>query len=85
MVKIFYFAWLRERLGVNEEVVALPEDIATVADLFGWLASRGEEFASVMESHEILQVAIDKQHNQDRNADITNASEIAIFPPMTGG
>ncbi len=85
MVKIHYFAWLRERLGINEESIELPSGVTNVSEFLNWLATRGEEFASVMESQEILQVAIDQQHTQDRKADITTAREIAIFPPMTGG
>lgn len=85
MVKIYYFAWLRERLGINEETIELPKNVATVAEFLNWLGTRGEEFASIMEASEILQVAIDQKHTQDRAADISNAREIAIFPPMTGG
>jgi len=85
MVKIFYFAWLRERLGMGDETIDLPDTVKTVSDFFSWLETRGEEFSSVMEQKEILQVAIDQQHTQDRDADISQAREIAIFPPMTGG
>ena len=84
-VKLFYFAWLRERLGINEETIELPAEATTVAAMFDWLETRGENFADVMEHREILQVAIDKKHTQDRQASLDGASEIAIFPPMTGG
>jgi len=85
MVKIHYFAWLRERLGINEETIELPDGVTTVSEFLNWLGTRDEAFEAIMESHEILQVAIDQKHTQDREADISNASEIAIFPPMTGG
>ncbi len=84
-MKLVYFAWLRERLGVNEETVELPASVKSVADLFEWQKSRDEQYADIFEHHEIIQVALDKKHTQDRMADITNASEIAMFPPMTGG
>jgi molybdopterin synthase sulfur carrier subunit len=29
-----YFAWVRERMGVADEAVALPEDVRTVANSF---------------------------------------------------
>ena len=41
-MKLVYFAWLRERVGKTEEVVTVPEQVATVADLMEWLAGRGE-------------------------------------------
>ena len=32
-VKILYFAWVRERMGRAEEVLAVPDDVLTVEDL----------------------------------------------------
>ena len=84
-VKLVYFAWLRERFGVGEEQIDLPASVKSVSDLFDWLATRGEEFASVMEHRKIIQVAIDQEHVQDQTTLIGEAKEIAIFPPMTGG
>ena len=84
-IKLVYFAWLRERFGMREEQVELPESVKSISDLFDWFETRGEEFANVMEHRDILQVAIDQTHLQDRDTLIDDAKEIAIFPPMTGG
>ena len=84
-MKLVYFAWLRERLGMGDETVDLPESVQTVSDLFEWLKQREEPFADVFEHSEIIQVALDKKHVQDRAALIEGASEIALFPPVTGG
>ncbi len=84
-IKLVYFAWLRERFGMGEEQVELPESVKSISDLFDWLETRGEEFANVMEHRKIIQVAIDQEHVQDSSTLIGDAKEIAIFPPMTGG
>ncbi len=84
-VKLVYFAWLRERLGLGEETVELPEEVTTISDLLGWLKERDELFADVFEHSDIIQLAIDKKHIQDRSSSIAGAGEIALFPPMTGG
>lgn len=84
-VTIHYFAWLRERTGINSEQVSLPSDVKTINDLFKWLGERGEEFSPITEHAEIIQVAINQQHQQDKDALIEDAKEIALFPPMTGG
>ena len=84
-IKLVYFAWLRERFGMGEEQVDLPNNVKTISDLFDWFETRGEAFANVMEHRDIIQVAIDQTHVQDRDAPIDGAKEIAIFPPMTGG
>jgi molybdopterin synthase sulfur carrier subunit len=83
-VKLLYFAWVRERIGKGEEVVEPPSGVATVADLVGWLAGRGEEYAFAFENPKLIRAAIDRTHVK-ADAAITGATEIAFFPPMTGG
>ncbi len=84
-MKLVYFAWLRERVGVGEEEVELPATVATVSDLFDWLNSRGENYQEALKHPDVVRVALDQQHEGDRNASIAGAREIALFPPMTGG
>ena len=40
---ILYFAWLRDRIGLSDEQVEVPDHVKTVADLTDWLASRGDK------------------------------------------
>ena len=84
-MKLLYFAWIRERIGRGEETVELPESVRTVSDLIAWLKGRGEEFAHALEQDALVRVAIDRRHAADRATSIAGASEIALFPPMTGG
>jgi molybdopterin synthase sulfur carrier subunit len=83
-MKLIYFAWVRERIGKAEEDVAIPADVATIADLARWLAGRGEEYAYAFENPAVIRAAIDRKHVKPQ-APIAGASEIAFFPPMTGG
>ena len=83
-VKLVYFAWVRERVGVPEERVTLPEIVHTVRDVAAWLAGRGEHYAAAFENPEIVRAAIDRRHVKPETP-IAGASEIAFFPPMTGG
>ena len=84
VLKLIYFAWVRERIGKAEEEVALPKDVATVGDLLKWLSGRGEEYAHAFENPKVIRAAIDKTHVKPDTA-IAGAREIAFFPPMTGG
>lgn len=84
VLKLVYFAWVRERVGKAEEEVALPKDVATVGDLLKWLSGRGEEYAHAFENPRVIRAAIDKSHVKPDTA-IAGAREIALFPPMTGG
>jgi sulfur-carrier protein len=83
-VKILYFAWVRERVGKAEEIVEPPAGIATVGDLIGWLAGRGEEYAHAFDNPGVIRAAIDRAHVK-ADAAIAGAREVAFFPPMTGG
>ncbi|WP_406854484.1 MULTISPECIES: molybdopterin converting factor subunit 1 [unclassified Alsobacter] len=83
-MKIVYFAWVRERIGKAEETLDLPAEVRTVADLAGWLAGRGEEYAHAFENPSVVRAAIDRRHVKP-TAELAGAQEIAFFPPMTGG
>ena len=83
-MKLVYFAWVRERIGRPDEEVTLPDTVATVADLIGWLTARGEEYAHAFENPGIVRAAIDKVHAKPASP-VAGAREIAFFPPMTGG
>lgn len=83
-MKIKYFAWVRERVGVAEEIVSLPPEVATVNDLLGWLQARSDGHAEALRHPEAIRVAINQEHVQHGET-IAGASEIALFPPMTGG
>lgn len=83
-MKLAYFAWIRERIGIPEEEVELPAGIETVDDLLRWLKGRGEGYEAALQTREIIRVAIDQEHVR-HSAPLAGATEIAIFPPMTGG
>jgi molybdopterin synthase sulfur carrier subunit len=83
-VKLRYFAWVRERIGKAEEEVDPPAGVATVGDLVAWLTGQGEGYAYAFENPKVIRAAIDKSHVRS-DATIAGATEIAFFPPMTGG
>lgn len=81
-MQILYFAWVRERIGVPRETVATSA--RTVMGLVDELRAREERYAVAFDDLRALKVAVD-QDVTDFDADITEAREIAFFPPMTGG
>jgi molybdopterin synthase sulfur carrier subunit len=83
-VKLRYFAWVRERIGLAEEDLSPPAAVATIGELVAWLAQRGENYAYAFENPKVIRAAIDKSHVR-AEAPIAGAGEIAFFPPMTGG
>ena len=82
-MKILYFAWLREKVGVPYE----EKDVkaVTVKDLIQELAEVDEKYAIAFSDLKSIRVAVDQKLVQDFATSIKNAKEIAFFPPMTGG
>ncbi|MBB3346317.1 MULTISPECIES: molybdopterin converting factor subunit 1 [unclassified Sphingomonas] len=83
-MRLLYFAWVRERVGVGEEEVAPPSSVTTVAELVAWLAAASERHAAAFAEPARLRAAVD-QAFVPLDASIAGAREVAIFPPVTGG
>lgn len=83
-MKLVYFAWVRERIGLTEETVDLPATVTTAGDLVRWLAGRGDNYAHAFEALDAIRVAVDHEH-VDQESPVRDAREVALFPPMTGG
>lgn len=83
-MKLVYFAWVRERIGRAEEEIDPPDEVRTTGDLLGWLKARGPEYEYALAEPRAIRVAVDRVHAIG-DAPIRGASEVAIFPPMTGG
>jgi sulfur-carrier protein len=83
-VKIRYFAWVREKTGRAEEVLDLPGNVRTVAELVTWLKGLGPEYAEAFARADVIRAAIDQAHVKP-TASLAGAREIAFFPPVTGG
>lgn len=83
-VKLLYFAWVREKTGIGQETVELPDGVNTVGELIAWLKGRGPEFESAFEQAEVIRAAVDHSH-VTHDTRVADAREIAFFPPVTGG
>ena len=83
-IRMLYFAWVRERVGTAEEMVAPPKSVTTVAALVDWLSARSDRDAAAFADRGRLRAAVD-QDFVAMDAPIAGAREIALFPPVTGG
>lgn len=83
-MKLLYFAWLRERIGVGSEDVNPPEGVETVGALVDWLKTKEPRYEAAFAQTAAIRVAVD-QKQADFDASIIGAREIALFPPVTGG
>ena len=83
-MKLLYFAWLKQKIGIGEEYIALPDDVTTIAGLVDWLKTRGPGYGEALADLSAVRFAV----NQDfANLDhpLAEEDEVAFFPPVTGG
>ncbi|MDO8909024.1 MAG: molybdopterin converting factor subunit 1 [Pseudohongiella sp.] len=83
MLKLCYFASVREQLGKTDETLMLPAGITTVGELSKLLAERGEAWQMLNDEKSVL-IAVNQQVSS-RDQRLHGSEEIAFFPPMTGG
>ena len=84
VIKVFYFARLKESLNYSTEEIELPSDVETVAELKVLLAQRGETWANLFSDKQTVRAAINHAL-VDNDARIKPGDEVAFFPPVTGG
>lgn len=82
MARILYFARLGETLQCASEELPL-QSMQSVSELVDHLRSRGEPWRSEFDSGRVL-VAVNQEMG-DFGSAISDADEIAFFPPVTGG
>jgi len=84
VIKIVYFASIREQLGLSEESMELPVGVASIAQLSLWLQrERGDKWVSALGNPSTLIALNQEMVNGDQQ--IKRGDEIAFFPPVTGG
>lgn len=84
MIRILYFARLRERLGVSEEQLDHPDGVRDVGALIRHLRQRGAPWAEVLGEGETLMMAVNQELART-DTPVQDGDEIGLFPPVTGG
>jgi molybdopterin synthase sulfur carrier subunit len=84
MLKILYFAALRERMGQAEEDLPAAPQIATIADLIALLHQRDSAGAAAFAHPALVRAAVNQEFARP-DTPIHDGDEVAFFPPVTGG
>lgn len=77
-IRVLFFAYLRERCGVREVDVELPEG-ASVAELWLRLTAQFAGLPAEPPKFAVNRVYVDKAHPLHDN------DELALIPPVSGG
>lgn len=82
-MRIVYFARVRETIGVDGEKREVSAE-TSIASLIDQMAAENARYADAFSDRSKLRFALD-QHMVREEALLDGASELAIFPPVTGG
>ena len=82
MIKVVFFAALREQLNCSELSLNSAE-LSTVADVKAQLASKDEKWQQVFANGALLSAVNHDMVNSEQI--IKSGDEVAFFPPVTGG
>jgi molybdopterin synthase sulfur carrier subunit len=83
-MKVLYFARFRQLIGRSHDDVDVPADVTTVAALLDYLVRTDNGCAAAFTDEKIIRAAVDQAHVKMDHS-IIGASEVAFFPPVTGG
>ena len=82
-MRILYFAWLKAKTGIGEEIVEAPQ-VETVSDLVVLLRQRGAGHAEALADLKAIRVAVNQDFAEFDHR-LAPGDEVAFFPPVTGG
>ena len=82
-VKLKYFSRIREAIGKPSELLEIKSN--NLLDLIEELQSMGEQYSVLKGRDFVIYSAVDQNMVTDLKTSIEGATEIAFFPPMTGG
>ncbi len=83
-MRVLYFAWVRQKVGVAEEEVSPPVEVRDVAGLIAWLSARSPSHAAAFAQAKQIRAAVNQEFAAP-DAPVTANDEVAFFPPVTGG
>jgi molybdopterin synthase sulfur carrier subunit len=84
MIKVLYFARLREQLDTAGEEIPIDAGLKTVGDIAALLRQRGGIWSDVLGESESIMAALNQEMTR-LNAPVKDGDEVAFFPPVTGG
>ncbi len=89
-IELRYFAAVREKLGMAQEALDVPDDVRSVDALRALLRARGGVWAETLAEGRAVRIAFNHvMINADAagvvDVPLSDGCEVAFFPPVTGG
>ena len=82
-MKILYFAWLKDKTGISEEIIN-KSFIKDTDSLLKFISKKHPKLKKFINNKDILRIAVNLNY-VIKNTKLKKSDEIAIFPPVSGG
>ena len=83
-MKLWYHAWLRDRVGREPEDIDRPGGIRIVGMLLDWLATRDERSRDAFEYIDVVLVSVNSVY-ANRDHPVQDEDQVDLVPPIAGG
>ncbi|MCP5015589.1 MAG: molybdopterin converting factor subunit 1 [Ketobacter sp.] len=83
MIKVLFFARVRDQVGCAELDMELPAGVSDVASFTATVKAMGAAFEEALSEPNVL-IAVN-QEMANSQMTVEDGDEIAYFPPVTGG
>ena len=81
MIRVLYFASLRDKVGQEEEQLDYS---GTIAGLMAQLRDRGAAWSDVFADNQSVLTAVNQEMAKPES-EVSDGDEVGFFPPVTGG
>ena len=84
MIRVKYFASLRERMSRSEDQLQVSDDQLTVSDVLAQLTLAEGQTLQQLSLAETMMLSVNHEM-VDMDHVVKDGDEIGVFPPVTGG
>jgi molybdopterin synthase sulfur carrier subunit len=84
MIKVLFFARLREQLDAEGLELEASHELPNIAAIIELLTQRGGEWTEVFGGDQMVLMAVN-QEMAAADTPVKDGDEVAFFPPVTGG